>query len=90
MICWECKKPINTAVLVRYLEFHEEVGMSKEKSREVCDECYEYLKLEKDACHFVRVKRIAGKKLRFRGDGWHNRFKFRVLTPDGKRQETTS
>ena len=90
MICWECKKPINTAVLVRYLEFHEEVGLSKEKSREVCDECYVYLKLVKDACNFVRVKKIKGKKLKFNSDGWHNMFATRALTPDGKRQRTTN
>ena len=88
MICWECKKEISEAISYRYLEFHEGAELSKETNRTICNECSFYLEPTTDVFHNVRVKRISGKKLKFTGDGWHNRFAFRVLTPDGKRQKT--
>ncbi len=61
MKCWECKKEISSAVRVCYLEYHEEVGKSKERFRDVCKECYPYLKF--NPCHFVGVKKITGKQI---------------------------
>ena len=72
MKCWECKKKISSAIRVCYLEHHEEAGLSKEKFRDVCEECYPKLKF--NSCHFVEVKKITGKQI-----GCKNPF----LKPDG-------
>ena len=60
MKCWECKKGITSAIRVCYLEYHEEAGLSKEKFRDVCKECYPKLKF--NSCHFVEVEKITGRQ----------------------------
>ena len=62
MKCWECKKEINKAVRVCYLEHHEESGSSKEKYRDVCKECYPKLKF--NPCHYVEVNKITQRSLK--------------------------
>ncbi len=55
MKCWECKKEIQRAIRVCYLDD------SQEKNRDVCPVCEK--KLVYDACHFVRVERITKRQL---------------------------
>jgi len=62
MKCWECKKKISSAISVCYLEYHEEAGLSKEKYRDICKECYPKLKF--NSCNFVEVKKITGKQIK--------------------------
>lgn len=61
MKCWECKKKINESHRVCYVESHEEIGASREKFRDVCDECYGRLKFT--PCHFVEVEKITGRQI---------------------------
>ena len=62
MKCWECKKKISSAIRVCYIECHKEAGLSKEKFRDVCKECYPKLKF--NSCHFVEVEKITGKQIK--------------------------
>ncbi len=57
MKCWECKQKINKAHLVHYVSFLQE----KEKTRDVCPECYPKLKL--NSCHYVEVDKITQRSL---------------------------
>jgi len=82
MKCWECKKKISSAIRVCYLEYHEEVGESKEKFRDVCKECHPKLKF--NTCHFVEVKKITGKQIKGEpGEPGYKKNKKLFLKPSG-------
>ena len=53
MKCWECKRKILRATIVRYTDGRES------KSRDVCTYCYSELKF--NPCRFVEVKWIGGR-----------------------------
>lgn len=61
MKCWECKRKISLSVRTCYLEYHIEEGLSKEKFRDVCRECYSKLKF--NPCHYVEVNKITQRSL---------------------------
>lgn len=61
MKCWECRKKISSAYRVCYFEYHIEKGMSKEKYRNVCKECYSKLKFDGT---FINVDKITQRSLK--------------------------